>query len=194
MSMNDTVEYYNRNAGEFVAGTIHADVSEIRDRFLSYVKTQGRILDAGCGSGRDALAFSKAGYQVEAFDASPELCKRASEMLGFPVECKRFEDMTGGPQYDGIWACASLLHVREQDMKDVMHRLKGLLNPGGILYASFKEGETERVKDGRFFHDMTEESCKALFEEAGFSVLELFTSRDVREDHPGEAWVNIIVK
>ncbi|MBR3989960.1 MAG: hypothetical protein IKI85_05390, partial [Bacteroidales bacterium] len=60
-------------------------------------------------------------------------------------------------------------------------RLKGLLNPGGILYASFKEGETERVKGGRFFHDMTEESCKALFEEAGFSVLELFTSIQVQK-------------
>ena len=177
--MNETIEYYNRHAEEFISGTIQADVSQLRDRFLSYVKHQGRILDAGCGSGRDALAFMKAGYKVAAFDASPELCKRASELLGITVECNRFEDLTGEAQYDGIWACASLLHVKKADMPDVLLRLKKLLRPEGM-------------KDGRFFNDMTETACSSLFEEAGFKVLELFMSGDVREGRHGEAWVNII--
>ena len=190
--MNETIEYYNRHAEEFISGTIQADVGQLRDRFLSYVKPQGRILDAGCGSGRDTLAFMKAGYEVAAFDASPELCRRASELLGITVECKRLEHLTGAAQYDGIWACASLLHVKKADMRDVLLRLKKLLRPEGILYASFKAGETERVKDGRFFNDMTDTACGTLFEDAGFKVLELFMSGDVREGRHGEAWVNVI--
>ena len=190
--MFDTIDYYNTNAEAFVTSTLHADMSEARNRFLAYVKDGGRILDAGCGSGRDSLAFLQEGYKVSAFDASDELCRRATELLGFSVECKRFEDLAGEPTYDGIWACASLLHVPADVLPDVILRLKGLLLEGGILYASFKEVNTERIKDGRFFHDMTESTCSALFEAAGFSVLELCKSIDVREGRSTEVWVNII--
>ncbi len=187
--MNETIEYYNKNAKSFIEGTINADMSDCRNRFLKYVKKGGRILDAGCGSGRDSLAFMEAGYEVDAFDASEEICRNASERLGFTVECKRFEELTGENRYDGIWASASLLHVREEELKDVMLRLKKLLKADGILYASFKEGNKERVKDGRFFHDMTEGKCRELFGSVGIEILEIYTSQDVRADRAGEMWV-----
>lgn len=190
--MSETIEYYNRNAESFIAETLHADMSDCRNRFLHYVIPGGKILDAGCGSGRDSLVFMEEGYQVDAFDASEEICRVATGLLGFPVECKRFEDLSGEEEYDGIWACASLLHVREADLPDVMERLTKLLKPEGSLYASFKEGDGERVKGGRFFHDMTEEQGKELFWTAGLEVLEVFTSQDVREGRAGESWVNII--
>ena len=190
--MNDTIEYYNRNAESFIAGTVSADMAGIRERFLHYVPVGGRILDAGCGSGRDALAFLHAGYTVDAFDASEEICRLASENVGFPVRCQRFEDLTGTDCYDGIWACASLLHVRKKDLPNVMQRLCKILRPGGVFYASFKKGTGERVKDGRFFCDMTQEGCRKLLEDSGFIVLELFDSGDVREGREGELWVNVI--
>ena len=189
--MNGTIEYYNQNADSFISGTINADMSETRNRFLRYIKSGGKILDAGCGSGRDSLAFQQAGYQVDAFDASEEICKKATELLGFTVECKRYEELSGSEEYDGIWACASLLHVSGNDLPDVMNRLYALLKPEGILYASFKEGSSERVKDGRFFHDMTEQGCIDLLKNAGFEVLELYKSEDVRPDRT-EIWVNAI--
>ncbi|MCR5719652.1 MAG: class I SAM-dependent methyltransferase [Lachnospiraceae bacterium] len=192
--MNETIEYYNKNAESFIAGTINADMSDCRNRFLKYVKKGGSILDAGCGSGRDSLAFKDVGYKVAAFDASEEICKSASERLGFKVDCKRFEDLEGENMYDGIWASASLLHVKEADLKDVMSRLKRLLKAGGILYASFKEGNSERIKDGRFFHDMTEEKCKELFKNVGIEIQEIYTSQDVRDDRVGEMWVNVVGK
>ena len=82
--------------------------------------------------------------------------------------------------------------MKVQDLLDVMNRLKRLLKPDGVLYASFKEGNTEREKDGRFFHDMTEDACQKLFLDAGMEVLDIFRSQDVREGHIGEFWVNII--
>ena len=189
---NTTIDYYDRNAAEFIAGTLEADMSICRDRFLKYVPAGGAILDAGCGSGRDALAFVALGYKVDAFDASAEICRMASNMLGFEVKCERFEELSGESLYDGIWACASLLHVPAGDIDDVMLRLKKLLKSGGVLYASFKDGSGERVKGGRRFLDMTDGSCRELFETAGFEVLELFDSQDVREGHDGEKWVNVI--
>ena len=192
--MNETIEYYNRNAESFVSGTLHADMSDTRKRFLDYVKPDGRILDAGCGSGRDSLAFLKEGYQVDAFDASEEICRLASKILGFPVECKRFEEITGTSIYDGIWACASLLHVSGEELPGVMCRLEKLLKPEGILYASFKKGNAERNKNGRFFHDMTENACRDLFQSVNMEVLDFFISQDVREGRTDEYWVNIIGK
>ena len=188
--MNDTIDYYNQNAEAFVKETLHADMNENRKRFLKYVRPGGKILDAGCGSGRDALAFRQAGYQVDAFDASEEICRLASVQLGFLVRCLRFQDLEGEAEYDGIWACASLLHVPSGELPDVIQRLKKLLKPGGILYASFKKGEGDRNKGGRYFQDMTEEKMKDLFETAGLTVLESYESADVREDRKEEKWVN----
>ncbi len=190
--MNKTIQYYDQNAEEFISSTIEADMQEARERFLTYVRPGSRILDAGCGSGRDSLAFMKLGYSVDAFDASEEICRLSSEILGFPVSCKRFEELTGESEYDGIWACASLLHVRKENLPDVMERLKKLLKPSGILYASFKEGTAERIKGDRFFHDMTAESCHDLFSESGFDVLEITESEDVRDNRNGEIWINAI--
>lgn len=190
--MRETIDYYNRNAESFVVNTVHADMSDIRNRFLKYVGPGGKILDAGCGSGRDSLAFLKAGYAVEAFDASEELCRIATDYLGFKVECKRFEELDGSAQYDGIWACASLLHVKGEDLPDIVKRMRVLLKPDGVLYASFKEGETEGIREGRFFHDMTLDACRSLFLDSGLNVLELFKSRDVRGNYDETTWINII--
>lgn len=188
--MMNTIDYYNQNAETFVKETLHADMNENRKRFLKYVCPGGRILDAGCGSGRDALAFRQAGYQIDAFDASEEICRLASETLGFPVRCLCFQDLEGEAEYDGIWACASLLHVPGEELPDVIQRLKKILKPGGVLYASFKKGEGDRTKGGRYFQDMTEEKLKDLFETAGLTVLESYESTDVREDRKEEKWVN----
>ena len=187
-----TIRYYDEHAKDFVAGTENADMRECRERFLRWLKPGQKILDAGCGSGRDAIAFQEAGYEVEAFDASAEICRIASERTGIEVRQLRFEDLQGEDQYNGIWACASLLHVKPDDLPDVLRRLFRLLKPEGVLYASFKYGSGERVKDGRYFHDMTEDTCRKQLREAGFSIRELFMTQDVRSGRSREKWVNAI--
>ena len=191
--MNDqTIRYYDENAEAFVAGTENADMQECRERFLRYLKPGQKILDAGCGSGRDVISFRNAGFNVDAFDASAELCRIASEKTGIEVKQLRFEELEGADEYDGIWACASLLHVRSVDLPDVLRRLYKLLKPNGILYASFKYGTGEREKDGRYFNDLTEDICCNLLIDAGFSIKELFVSQDVRSGRSQEKWVNAI--
>ena len=192
--MNSTIEYYNNNAEAFAAETINADMSYCLERFLKYLEPGSRVLDAGCGSGRDTIAFMENGYVVDAFDASEEICRLASEKTGIEVKCLRFEDLSGSDEYDGIWACASLLHVRKKDLPGVFHKLNELLMAGGILYASFKYGTGEREKNGRFFTDMTEPELVSLVTSEGMDILELFRTKDVRPGRTNEEWVNVIAK
>lgn len=192
--MNESIEYYNKNAATFISGTINADMSEWRGRFLKYVREGGRILDAGCGSGRDSKAFMQEGFEVTAFDASEEMCKAASELTGLEVKKMMFQDLEYADAFDGIWACASLLHVPYDELPDVMQRLKRGLKKDGTIYVSFKYGTEETTKGGRTFSNFTEETVKTLLENAGFEIKECVISEDVRPDRAGEKWVNVIGK
>ena len=190
--MNQTISYYDKNAEEFCKNTIDADMSFCRDKFLKYLSAGASILDAGCGSGRDSVAFKQLGYRVIAMDASLEICKEAEKVLRQKVICKTFEELDDENVYDGIWACASLLHVPKESMGEVLYRLKRALKDGGILYAGFKYGEDEKIVSGRLFSYYNEQSLSALMSENGFDVLELFVTQDVREDRQEEMWVNVV--
>ncbi|MDK2962432.1 MAG: hypothetical protein PWP20_1558 [Eubacteriaceae bacterium] len=139
--MNETLNYYNQTAKDFVADTVSADLSQIHQRFLSYLPANATILDLGCGSGRDAKAFIEAGYTVTAVDGAEECCKLAETLIGRPVDCLLFDQLEEDSQFDGIWACASLLHVPFAELPDIFNRIVTALKPGGTFYASFKYGD-----------------------------------------------------
>ncbi len=189
-----TVFYYENHAEEFCASTVNADMSGLRERFLSHLPKGAHILDAGCGSGRDAKAFLDAGYTVTAMDASERICREAEKLLSVPVLTMKFEELSLENEFDGIWACASLLHVKREELGDVLLRFKRALKKNGILYASFKYGDGERIKDGRYFCDYTENTLRIELEDRGYLILELFATEDVRENRMGEKWVNVIAK
>lgn len=169
-----------------------ADMTFCRNQFLKCLNSQSRILDAGCGSGRDSKAFFDLGYEVIAMDASRKICEVAEKVLGQKVLCQSFEELDMENMLDGIWACASLLHVQKERISDVLHRLKRALRDGGVLYASFKYGNGEVVRQGRYFHNYDELTLKELMQDAGFEILELFVTEDVREGRSEEKWVNVI--
>ncbi len=190
--MDKNIEYYNTNAASFFAGTVNADMSFWRDKFEKQLAAGGCILDAGCGSGRDSKAFLDNGYSVVAFDASSEMCRMASELIGQEVLQMRFEDVAFVDEFDGIWACASLLHVPYDDLPDALGKLHRALKENGTLYVSFKYGEGTKQRGERVFSDFTEESVKMLLENAGFKILECGVSTDIRPDRADEKWVNVI--
>lgn len=188
--MNKTILYYEENATEFCKNTLDADMAFCRNKFLSYLKPGAHILDAGCGSGRDSKAFMELGYQVTAMDASQKICEEAEKVLELKVLCQSFEEIDEEKTFDGIWACAALLHVTKEKLPEVLHKMKRALKDEGILYASFKYGEEETVKNGRLFNNYNEGTLRSLMEGAGFEVPEVFVTEDVREDRRGEKWVN----
>lgn len=191
---DNTTEYYNKNSLEFIEGTINVDTGILRDRFLKYISSGGKILDLGCGSGRDTKCFLEAGYQVTAIDASQELCLKATEYTGINVRCTRFEELNDVKEYDGVFACASLLHVQEGDLPDILTKINKALKQQGVLYASFKYGDFAGERDGRYFHDMNEVSVEELFiTVSGFRIEEVWQSHDVRRDKE-VYWINVIAR
>lgn len=190
-----TQHYYQHNAQQFFESTVAVDMAEIRDRFTALLPAHGSVLDAGCGSGRDAKAFAEQGFQVEAFDASPELAELASQHSGLPVKVMRFQELDVSAHYDGIWCCASLLHVPRAELPEVFRRLAKALKAGGVLYASFKYGQGEREDNGRVFTDMREEEIGGMFtdnEIAGLRVVQEWLSEDRRRER-SDRWVNVLV-
>ena len=191
--MSSTVNFYNHNAASFFADTVAVEMSELHARFLSHVPLGGLILDAGCGSGRDSKAFFTLGYRVSAFDASPALAQLASDLIGQSVAIRTFDQVDEIACYDGIWACASLLHLPPAALPESMGRLWTSLKPGGVFYLSFKLGDGERENNGRHFTDATEarlrEWTTAL---ADVGSLECWITQDQRPDHT-ENWLNALI-
>ena len=192
--MDQTISYYEEHAEEFCRSTLGADMTFCREQFLKYLNPQAHILDAGCGSGRDSKAFAELGYHVTAMDASHKICAEAEKVLGQKVLCQSFEELDMVNMFDGVWACASLLHVQKEKIPDVLYRLKRALKENGVLYASFKYGEGEVVRRGRYFCNFNEGMLEKLMQDAGFEILELFVTEDVREGRSGEKWVNVVGK
>ena len=190
----DSIDYYERYANVYYENTVDVDMSEIRNKFLELLPENADVLDLGCGSGRDGKAFEEAGCYVTLLDGSAEMCKLAEITMGKEVLNMRFDEMDFKEVFDGIWACASLLHVPEEEMDQIMQKVCRALKPEGILYASFKYGEGEEYRNHRLFHDYTPQSLEEMMSrQREMEVLETWLSDDVR-DGRDEKWVNILLK
>ncbi len=189
-----TLKYYQDNAQTFFDGTVNVDMSSLYETFTQHLAPGARVLDAGCGSGRDAKAFQEMGYQVEAFDASPAMVELAREHTGLPVKVMSFAEVDWKEEFDGIWCCASLLHVPAVELPGVMRRLADALKPGGVWYVSFKYGDGEREVDGRRFTDMDEDDLNTLVSSlTAMEIGEVWLTQDKRPDRK-EIWVNGILR
>ena len=189
-----TKDYYDNNAQEFVNSTFMVDMQSLYQPFLNLLPDFGRILDLGCGSGRDALAFKNMGYQIEAMDYSAELVKQASDLTGIEVRLQSFYDLDEINTYDGIWACASLLHCERHRLVDVLQRMIQSLKANGVIYMSFKYGDQDREKDGREFTDLNEQQAGELLDYFNqVSLAKQWISIDKRPDRT-EQWLNLLWK
>lgn len=189
-----TIDYYNKHAEEFTASTFEVDMESLYQPFLAELLEGARILDVGCGSGRDTLAFKNKGYQVDAIDYSEELVKKASRLTGIPIKLKSFYEVDDYEAYDGIWACASLLHCERTRLKEVIGKLVSALKPNGVLYMSFKYGNGDRQKDGRQFTDLDEVQAKALLGQFDrVQQIQQWITIDQRPERQ-EKWLNLIWK
>ena len=194
MTDQTTLNYYNANAQDFVQGTVGVDFHITQDRFLAQLAAGASILDFGCGSGRDTKYFLERGYAVEATDGSAELCKLASEYTGISVKQMLFDELEAVEKYDGIWACASILHLAWADLVAVMQKMVRAVKDGGVIYTSFKYGQFTGERNGRFFTDLDEEGlAKLLKEVGGLEVKELWITGDVRPGRGEEKWLNVLL-
>ena len=190
-STRETIGYYETNATRFVADTADVEFGALQREFVRRLPKGGRVLDLGCGSGRDSLAFLKAGFEVDAVDGSAQMVEAASELTGLPVAHALFSDYEPKGPYDGIWACSSLLHVPASGLADIISKYARALAPRGTFYLSFKLGAHNGMRNGRWFTDMTEQSFRRLIDDVeNLTVDRIGVTSDVRPGRSDEKWLN----
>ena len=195
MKMDDTLQYYNQHAKAYVDSTRDVEFSQTQERFLQYLEPGARILDFGCGSGRDTNYFRNRGFQVEAVDGSAEFVRIASEYTGINVRRMLFQDLDEVECYDGIWACSSILHLPCAELEVVLGKMARALRRRGIVYTSFKYGTEEGERSGRYFTNMTEAMMAGLLERIPvYDVEEMWVTFDVRPGRGDERWLNMILR
>jgi SAM-dependent methyltransferase len=191
----DSIDYYNKYAAKEFEETVNQDMSGIMKEFLDLLKEGDTILDLGCGSGRDSLSFYELGYDVTPLDASEEMCKLAEIHTGLEVLQMTFEQIDFDNVFDGIWACASLLHTPKKELSDILTKIARALNDKGILYMSFKLGDFEGFRGKRYFCDLTADSMTELLRDNGrFEIVKLWETEDVRSGHSDVKWLNVLVR
>lgn len=187
---------YDTNAREFIESWLTADMHEQYREFENLLHPGSRILDGGCGSGRDSLYFLQKGYIVDAFDPSDEMIRYASEFTGLKIRKMKWEDLEEKDTYDGIWASASLYHVARHDMKDVFSRIARALKSKGVLFASFRDKKEDFTdEEGRMLTSFDKDTLSAFLSETGlFDIVELSERIDTRKNKQDEVWLFAILR
>ena len=191
----DSLDYYERYAIPYYEQTIDLDLSEIMKRFVECLPEGAEVLDLGCGSGRDTKALGEYGFYVTPMDGSAKMCELAEIYTDQEVLHLTFEQMDFKEVFDGIWACASLVHVPGDEMRDIMRKVMEALKPGGVLYFSVYEGDRDGVYGGRYYCDYTEAELRRLLGHIRDSeILDIWTTEDVRKEKEDHRWLDVLLK
>lgn len=186
------MNYYDQNGLEFIENTLSLDLTPLYTRFDKYLAEGSKILDIGCGPGRDLKYFSKK-YQAMGLEPSGVLAQYARAFSGCNIVESRIQDYSTNEKFDGIWACASLLHLTSTELLDIFQKMPYLLNTKGIMYCSFKHGSFEGMRGDRYFTDLTKKSLQSLLDSSSLSIKESWISKDVRPDRQQEEWLNVFL-
>ncbi|MFC2970166.1 class I SAM-dependent methyltransferase [Acidimangrovimonas pyrenivorans] len=163
----ETLEFYAASA-EVYAGSGPGGVNRHLNGFLQRLPAGARILELGCGGGRDAEAMLAAGFAVEPTDGTPEIAARAEARLNRPVRVMRFDELQAEGAYDAVWASASLLQVPRPELPDILARIRRALKPGGLHFASYKGGGSAgRDRHGRYYNYPSREDISRFYAASG---------------------------
>lgn len=193
MEVPMSIKYYDDNIHEYINETVDADMEFLYEIFESHLSGKN-ILDLGCGTGRDSLYFFNKGFTVTSVDGSKSMIEHCKKHLKNKVILSTFEDYETDDKYDGIWANASLLHVKRDQLHTTIQCYIRMLNSEGIFYISFKERDEDIIGE-RHFTCFNKESLLELVDELDcvglIDMIHTNDSRDYRED---EKWISIILK
>lgn len=193
--ISSTDKYYEKNSKEYFHRTVGANISHLYKNFLDLLPTGGRILDAGSGSGRDLREFSKLGYSVLGVDSSSALARLAADYSGEKVVVSKFQNINFQSTFDGVWACASLLHCKRNLLPKILKNFHSALTSEGILFISVREGKGHAyAEDGRVYTFYSLRQISSLIESAKFQILSTWKTKDVIKGRDELIWLNILAK
>ncbi|MDD6272101.1 MAG: methyltransferase domain-containing protein [bacterium] len=190
-----TLTYYNNNAYEYFDTTKMISLDNLYSIFLNYITTKGKILDFGCGSGRDSKYFKDKGYDVYLLDGSINLANIVETELGLKVKVQDFNDFDEKDKYDGVWACASLLHVKKENISNIILKIKNSIHDDGIIYISMKDGVGEEIDNfGRYYNYVNEKEFEELLKPLHLKVDKYIKTNQRKDDSKNIIWHNFFIK
>ncbi len=193
---DSTIKYYDDNHQAFADRTSTLDeTTPFYKEVLAFLKPGDKILDYGCGTGRDNIYFTSLGFDVTSTDGSTKMCEIASNSCK-NVRQETFEELNEKDNYNLVWAFASILHVSTSDLPNIFKKVATALTDKGIFFISFKYGKYEGIRNGRFFNDFTEEKFLNLIKfNSDFDLIKMWVTNDVRlkQNRDGK-WLNIILQ
>lgn len=158
-------------------------------KFLAYLPKEGNILDLGFGSGRDISYFDSIGYDTFGIDNVQEFVEGA-KARGLKVALSDFNEMDFSEEFDGIWACASLLHSPNLELS--LEKIHTALKDNGYLYLSMKEGNGEKIENGRYYRYVVEKELTDICAKCGLELVEIYKTSDLlKRDN---IWINGIFR
>ena len=186
----DSTDYYERYGNAYFEETVNLSMEDILEEFAEYLPENAEVLDLGCGSGRDTLWLEEAGFGVTML-----MCRLAEIHTAHEVLHMTFDEMDFQEVFDGIWACASLLHVPSDEMDGILEKVTAALKPGGYLYMSFQYGDGEEIRGHRLYHDYTEKSLSRLMKhQSELHAVKIWSTVDRREGNGHRKWVQVIAQ
>ena len=178
-----TIATYNQKVTDYIQATANLALTEEIEKFSQLLPANARILDAGCAWGRDSLIFAKKGFQVTGIDLADgfltEARKYAPEATFLKMDLRKLNFPANS--FEGIWACASLLHLNKEDIQQALQDFFHMLTPGGVLFIDVKEdlkskavAEKHTIDGERHFTYLQQEELNAMLTAAGFTIIESY--------------------
>ncbi len=194
----DTLQVYEKYAKVYADYTFPRLMQFQLNQFISMLPKNAKVLDVGCGSGRDSHYFNDYGLAVTAIDISENMLKEAKtrapdatfkkmdmRKLTFPKE-----------SFDGIWVMATFSDIAKKEAPVALKEFAKVLSKSGVLYIAVKEGEGEKIEMKqqygnieRFYAYYTQKELESLLASAGFKMITSTVS-----DDEGQRWVEIFAK
>ncbi|WP_209347920.1 class I SAM-dependent methyltransferase [Pontixanthobacter sp. CEM42] len=194
MTDQATIEYYQREAPRYVKAFTHGHSRDL-DGFLDLLQPDAKILELGCGGGRDTKRIMERGFAVDATDGTPAIAQEAAKHIGAPVRVMRFDELTSAAEYDAVWAHACLLHAPWDDLPSILSAIFRALKPDGWHYANYKLGDGEgRDLLGRLGNFPKAEWLEDLYRAAGFVIHSSHRYRGEGADGTVRDWQAIVVR
>ena len=192
--MNPTIQTYDDMAAEFAQKTWNIRLERALDSFARYLIPSARVLDLGCGPGRDVEFLRQRGARVIGADLSLGMLYEARTRVGDALVCG---DMCALPcasaLFDGVWLCAALLHLPREDAPHALAEAHRILRATRPLYVSVQQGTGERWVEtcgARLFVYYQPDELAAIVRATGFDVQESWVGEDATRDHI--RWINVI--
>ncbi len=189
-----TYDFYQSGAPYYTSSSAQGQSRHL-DGFLKRLAPGARILELGCGGGRDGAYMAAHGFDVDATDGIPAMVAKANERHDLDARLMQFDELDAQESYDAIWAHACLLHCPREQMPDVAARIHRALKSGGLHYASFKLGDGEgRDLLGRLHNFPGPEWLRALYAQAGFAGVDEAVFAGKGTDGTQRDWMALTLK